>query len=171
MNVLVVVFPIVCALVLVAIVRELFLGYPKRIAARALSAKDQAVIAACADALFPPSGPIPLSGTEAGLVAYMDRYVGSSPANTRALMKLLFWFLEHGTWVFGPRRGRFSSLTLEARIEALRRMSVSRIYFRRIAFLSMRTMLTMGYLANPKVAVSLGMRSNAAPFEAKAAFA
>ena len=33
------------------------------------SAREQAIVAACADALFPPGGPIPVSGTEAGLVA------------------------------------------------------------------------------------------------------
>ena len=34
--------------------------------ARHLTRKEQAIVAACADALFPPGGPIPLSGTEAG---------------------------------------------------------------------------------------------------------
>ena len=46
----------------------------------------------------------------------------------------------------------------------LREMATSSIYFRRIAFLSLRTMLTMGYLANPAVAAQMGMTSNLAPF-------
>ena len=43
-------------------------------------------------------------------------------------------------------------------------MSRSPIYFRRIAFLSLRTMLTMGYLADPRVAKHVGMVADTAPF-------
>jgi hypothetical protein len=149
----------VLAAATLALVRGLFLGYPPPIlpAARSLTAKEQAFVAACADALFPAGGPIPLSGTEAGLVAYVDAYVARVPAGARALIGLLFFFTEHGPWIFGPRHARFTSLSPEERLRALDAMARSSIYFRRVAFLSLRTILSMGYLANPKVALRIGM--------------
>jgi hypothetical protein len=146
--------------------RAIFLGYPPAaIRGAALSRKEQAVVAACADALFPPGGPIPLSGSQAGLVAYMDRYLAGLPPTARLLGRLLFHSIEHGPWIWGPRRVRFTRLRPEERMRALREMSESSLYFRRISFLSMRAMLTMGYLAHPEVAKSMRMTLDRAPFE------
>ncbi len=155
-----------------ALARGIFFGYarpPLRDAI--LSAKEQAIVAACADALFPRGGPIPLSGTEAGLVGYMDQNLRRLPRQQRALVRLLFAFIEHGPWIFGPRLARFTRLTPDERIAALSDMARSRIYFRRIAFLSMRTMLSMGYLANGRVAESIGMVARLSPFELPARLA
>lgn len=148
------------------LVRGLFFGYPPaRLDEGALlTRKEQAIIAAIADALFPPSGPIPVSGTEAGLVAYIDGHVRGVQTHTRFLMRLLFVFLEHGSWVFGPSR-RFTRLSQEERIQALDAMSTSSIYFRRVAFLSIRTMMCMGYLANAEVKRAIGLEYRMAPFE------
>jgi hypothetical protein len=44
-------------------------------------------------------------------------------------------------------------------------MSQSRIYLRRISFLTIRVMLTMGYFANDEVARCIGAVSHLAPFE------
>lgn len=148
-----------------AAVRGLFLGYPeKTFDDGSLGAKEQAIVAACADAFFPPGGPIPVSGTAAGLVPYFDGYVERLPKGQAILVRALLWFIEHGPWIFGPRPVRFTRLTLEQRIHVLRAMQESPIYFRRVAFLSMRTILTMGYLANPDVMRSMHMRHDADPF-------
>jgi hypothetical protein len=154
------------SLLLALVLRGVLLGYPPaRIAGRVLNRKEQAIAAACADALFPPGGPIPLSGTDAGLVAYMDAYYLRLPFGARSLCRLLLHFIEHSPWVFGPRFARFTRLRPEERIAALRDMQTSSIYFRRVAFLSMRAMLTMGYLANGEVARRMGMVADLAPFE------
>jgi hypothetical protein len=137
--------------------------------ARTLSARERVIVAACADALFPSGGPIPLSGTEAGLVDYMDRYVARAPRPLRPYMRLLLHFIELSPWVFGPCRARFTRLSHEDRIAALASMAQSRIYFRRLTFLSLRTMLSMGYLANEKVARAIGVTCCAAPFDRRAA--
>ena len=47
-------------------------------------------------------------------------------------------------------------------------MRTSPIYFRRIALLSLRTILTMGYLAHPEVARAMRMVSNDDPFGQRA---
>jgi len=131
---------------------------------RVLSAKEQEIVAACADAFFPPDGPIPVSGSEANLVAYMDDYVDRLPVEQRRLVRLLLHFIEHGPWIFGPKPVRFTRLDHAARLEVLDRMRRSPIYFRRIAFLSMRTMLTMGYLADESVAEAMGVVTDPTPF-------
>jgi hypothetical protein len=149
-----------------ALVRGVFLGYPRPPLPRSvLSAKEQAIVAACADAMFSASGPIPLSGTDAGLVAYMDAYLRRVGAGQRALIRLLFQFLEHGPWVFGPLRARFTRLPPAAQAATLDGMRTSSIYFRRLAFVSLRTMLTMGYFADPRVTGLIGWPQSTAPFE------
>lgn len=149
--------------------RGLFGGYPeKRVAHGLLSGKEEAIVAACADTFFPPGGPIPLSGSDAKLVEYFERYFARLPEGQRLLVRLLVWFIEHGPWVFGPRRVRFSDLNERDRLVVLERMRTSPIYFRRISFLSMRTILTMGYLAHPEVAKAMRMTANVAPFEGRA---
>lgn len=148
-----------------ALARGVFLGYPdRRVEGALLIGKEQAIVAACADAFFPPGGPIPLSGSEAGLVEYMDDYVRRLPEGQALLVRLLLEFIEHGPWVFGPKRVRFTSLGERDREAVLESMRTSPIYFRRIAFLSMRTMLTMGYLAHPKVAEAMKMKADTDPF-------
>ncbi len=148
-----------------ALVRGLFLDYPKAsIDGELLSRKEQAIVAACADAFFPPGGPIPISGTEAGLVAYFDGYAARLPTGQGVLVRLLLWFIEHGPWVFGPRPRRFTKMRHEERLAVLAAMQKSPIYFRRVAFLSMRTMLTMGYLACPDVCRAMRIEHDADPF-------
>jgi hypothetical protein len=164
MLIVMLVVAIAIAAVVALLARGLFLGYPPAaLSPAALSAKEQAIVAACADALFPPGGPIPLSGTDAGLVPYMDHSVQRLPRATALLIRLLFLFIEHGPWIFGPRLARFTRLRPEERVRALRGMATSRIYFRRVAFLSLRTMLSMGYLANEAVARRIGITSGPKP--------
>jgi hypothetical protein len=154
------------ALLAALLVRALFLGYPRAVLRGVLlSRKEQAIVSACADALFPPGGPIPVSGTEAGLVGYMDRYLGRLPRVPRLLARLLLFSIEHGPWIFGPRPARFTRLRPVERVAVLRAMARSTLYFRRVSFLSLRTMLTMGYLAHPEVARRMHIVPDPTPFE------
>jgi len=155
-------------LVLVAlvalVVRGVALGYPRaRLSTRVLSAKEQAIVSACADALFPPAGPIPVSGTEAGLVAYMEGYLDRAPRTARLLIRLLFRFVEHGPWIWGPRRVRFTRMSASERRASLEGMARSTIYFRRVAFVSLRMMFTMGYFAHGDVRRSIGIPDGSPP--------
>ena len=158
----------VAAVLAALLVRAVVAGYPPAQLADGarLSRKEQAIVAACADALFPPQGPIPLSGTDAGLVAYMDAYVRRLPRAPRILVHLLIHSMEHGPWIFGPRPARFTRLRPAERVAVLRAMATSRIYFRRVSCLSMRAMMTMGYLAHPDVARKIRIVSDTAPFDA-----
>jgi len=163
---------IAVALVAVLLARAIFLGYPRAALRGALlNRKEQAIVSACADALFPPGGPIPVSGTEAGLVGYMDSYLGRLPRVPRLLVRLLIASVEHGPWIFGPRPARFTRLRPVERVAVLRAMARSSLYFRRVSFLSLRTMMTMGYLAHPEVQRRMKIVPDAAPFEKGSAVA
>jgi hypothetical protein len=145
--------------------RGVLFGYAAQpVITRNLSRKEQAILAAAADALFPPGGPIPLSGTEAGAIPYLDAYVGRVDRSQRALMRLLFQAIELGPWLLGPRLARFTRLDAAERIVFLRKLSKSNLYFHRVIFLSIRVMLTMAYLANDEVARRMGIVANLAPF-------
>lgn len=124
-----------------------------------MSKSEQAVVAACADTMFPPAGPISVSGTQAGLVAYVDGYIRALPRMRRFLVHMLFLFIQLSPWLFGPRRSRFTRLSPADRLRVFEDMAVSPLYFRRVAFLSMRAIMTMGYFACPTVD-SLIMRKN-----------
>jgi hypothetical protein len=168
MSALLWLFAAIAAALLVAVllVRAVFLGYPRAALPDAwLNRKEQAIVSACADALFPPGGPIPVSGTEAGMVRYLDTYLGRLPRVPRLLVRLLLHSIEHGPWLFGPRPARFTRLRPVERVAVLRAMARSSIYFRRVSFLSLRTMMTMGYLAHPEVQRRMHIVPDATPFE------
>lgn len=157
--------PVALCAAIAWLARGVFLGYPaKDIPTRNLSRKEQAILAAAADALFPPGGPIPLSGTDAGAIPYLDAYVGRVDTTQRALMRLLFQAIEHGPWLLGPRFSRFTRLDAASRIVFLGKLAKSDLYFHRVIFLSIRVMLTMAYLANDEVARQMRIEPNLAPF-------
>jgi len=114
--------------------------------------------------MFPPGGHIRSSGLDADLPAYVDRWMAVSQRRVRLLMHLLFFFVEHATLFFPAprprRRRRFSSLSLEQRVAVLEAWGGSRLYLRRLIFMSLRSILTMGYFAHPPVLRQLGV----APF-------
>ena len=144
---------------------RLALGYGLRDPAYPrLSAREQAFVRAAADAVFPSGGPIPYSGTEAGALAHVDRFLAGIGARTRLLIRLLFVLLEHATLVF-PAPGptgfrRFSALSLAQRQAVLDGWGRSRLGPRRLVFQSLRALVTMAYFASPAVLRAIGL----APF-------
>jgi hypothetical protein len=142
--------------VLVWVVLRVTAGYPAPDRDyRVLRRREVASLAAISEAMFPPGGHIDSSGLDADLPAYIDRWMEVSPPRVRVLMHLLFFLVEHATLFFpapGHRsRRRFSSQSLEQRSAVLGAWGDSRLYLRRIVFMSLRSILTMGYFAHPPV--------------------
>jgi hypothetical protein len=143
------------ALALLAIgLRRLGLGY-RPTPFRMLFRHDAAFVESASDAMFPPGGEIPESGVEAGIPAHVDRYLEALPARQRLLIHALFLLTEQVTLLFpAPGWGgwrRFSSLTAEQRVAALEGWRSSRFFPRRLVFLALRSILTMGYFSCPSV--------------------
>lgn len=136
--------------------RRFALGYPRLPPGFSqLSRREAAFLRALAEATFPASGAIPVSGVEADLPRYVDRWLSLLPRQKRLEIRLLLNFFEQATLVF-PASGRgcfrrFSSLTPEQRICVLRRWSESRYYVRRLVFTGLRAIVTFGYLGDPRV--------------------
>ena len=135
---------------------RIFVGHPAPPPGlRRMSRAEAAFVAAAAEALFPPGGPVAPSGCQAGIPSYVDGYLDRVPPQPRLLMRALFFLVQHAT-VFFPARHvlgfrRFSSLTSEQRVEVLEGWAQSRFFPRRLAFTSLRAVLTMGYFADPAV--------------------
>jgi hypothetical protein len=141
-------------------VRRFFAGYPGP-GLRTLAPREAALVAAAADVLFPPGGPVTPSGVDAGVPEYIDRWVSAVPARVRLLMRLLFVLMEHATlvlWAPGPRGWRrFSSLSHEQQVAALDGWRQSRLFPRRVVFLALRSTISMAYFADPTVLRQLGL--------------
>jgi hypothetical protein len=126
-----------------------------------LSARETAFLGAAADAVFPPGGTPTQSGTEAGVVHHIDRWLALLTRRNRVLIRLLLVFFEHATLLFpAPGRGgrrRFSALSLPQRIALLEAWEHSSLRVRRLIFASLRTILTSSYFASPYVLRELGL--------------
>jgi hypothetical protein len=145
---------------------RVFRGYPAPASPpQALNRRELALLAAVADALFPPGGAIPASGREAEIPAYVDRLAAASQARQRLLMRLLFFLFEHATLGFPAPGGlsgarRFSRLDPAQREAVLESWRTSRLFARRLVFTSLRALCTLGYFAHPGVLRALRL----APF-------
>ena len=137
-------------------VRRFRFGYP-------VPEKDLVVLApgevafldATADVMFPSGGAIPLSGQEADLPGYVDRFLASLRPRLRWQIRALFMLVEQAT-IFFPAPGitgfrRFSSLGRKQRIAVLQGWTESRFFIRPLLFMALRAVLTMGYLGHPDV--------------------
>ncbi len=136
-----------------AVVR-IFLGYPRPAERlQILAAREASFLDAAAEATFPDGGAIPLAGRDAGLPRYVDRWLAALPRRQRLLIRALLFLMEHAPLIFsGPGRGglrRFSSLSLDQRESVLRSWAESSLFARRLVFMSLRAILTMGYLGHP----------------------
>lgn len=165
----VMILPVATLIVLVAAAGVLvwaavrgLLGYGPRPASLAqLSAREAAFLGAAADAVFPRGGTPAQSGTEAGVVHHVDRWLALLARRNRVLIRLLLVFFEHATLLLpAPGRGgrrRFSSLSLSQRSALLARWEHSSLRIRRLIFASLRTIVTSSYFGNPAVLRELGL--------------
>ncbi len=147
---------------------RLLAGYPRPASRyRRLTAPEAAIVAALADAAFPPGGAIEPSGCEAGVPGYVDRWLDALPSRNRLLIRLLLFLIEHATLLFpGPGLDgwrRFTALRPEQRVAALRGWARSRMHPRRVVFTSLRAILTMAYLGSPTVLRRVGLAPLAIP--------
>lgn len=142
----------------------LFARKKKRLRESVLTYQEQEFVCAVANAFFPSGGPIEKSGVDANVLEYFDRYMQNSEPLQKTLIHLLLAFTELSPLLFGPRFKRFTALSQEERIVFLHGAFTSKIYFRRVSFISLRAVMTMAYLADDTVADAMNMKANTDPF-------
>jgi len=143
-------------------VARVFAGYPRPERSYAvLTLREAALLGAVGSAAFPAGAGLPPAGDELDLTGYTDRWLTLVPPRMRLMVRLLLFLVEHGTVIWpAPRpRGwrRFTSLSAEQQAAVLESWRTSRLYPRRVVFMSLRAILTMGYLAHPRVLRELGL--------------
>ncbi len=129
---------------------------------RLLASREMAFIHAVALALYPSGGAIAASGADAGVASYLDRLVAAQDRRQRRLMRALFFLVEQATLVFPAPGGvsgfrRFSKLDGEQQVAVLEAWQRSRLFPRRLAFTSLRALVTLGYFSHPPVMRALGV--------------
>jgi hypothetical protein len=130
---------------------EFILGYPPADTKyKNISAKQQLLLIKSAEAFFPEGGKLP-SASEAKVVAYLDQMLVQLPRQQRILIRLLFILIEHGPLIFGPLQVRTTRQSVKARMKYFEGWESSRWYFRRLAFLSLRSLMTIAYFSCPRV--------------------
>ncbi len=139
--------------------REVFLGYSAPPAGfKVLGRKSYTVVCTIGEALLPEGGDIPFSAKQARVPEFIEEYMSGVPALTRRLIKMLFFLMEHATYLFAFTTQRLSKLDVEKRIKYLDGWERSRFYARRLAFTSLRAIYGMAYIGNPDVEKAMGFR-------------
>lgn len=143
-------------------ISRFFLGYPVApVGARTLTAREFATVRAAANVIYPAGGGIPASGDSARVGLHVDQFVRAQTSGNRLLMRLLFVAIEHATLVFPPhgsrRWRRFSALDPAQQLAYLDGWRLSEVAPRRVVFMSLRAILTMGYFADAGVLRALGL--------------
>jgi hypothetical protein len=82
--------------------------------------------------------------------------VAATHPRQRLLMRALFFLIEHATLVFPAPGGisglrRFSKLRPDQQVAAIQGWQSSRLFPRRLVFVALRSLCTIGYLADPAV--------------------
>jgi len=128
-------------------------------ALRYLERREYAIVAALADTLFPPYNALGLSGVEARVPEYIDRWLDGLDSDKASEYRMMLLLFEHGTLAFGLRARRFTDLPAPARERYLRRWETTRLYSRRMLATALKTSLGTAYFAHPDVRARLGVRS------------
>lgn len=129
-----------------------------------LRSKEREIVAACAEVLLPAGGAIPLSGLDAGVVAYFDDVMAQIPRTTQLLLRALLQFVQHSPTFYGPLKRPITKLGVEDRRRVLEGLMNSRSYLLRTAFLGLRTVITIAYFGNEEVNRTVGATPNLDPF-------
>ncbi len=146
----------------VLILRRGLAGYPKTVRRFGILARrEEAFLVAAAEVLFPATDGLALSGGEADLPGYADRYLQALPVRQRNLVRALFILFEQGTLIWpAPDRGgfkRFSGLSPHQRLAVLRSWESSGLYLRRMCLTALKAVLILGYVGHPQSLSALGL--------------
>src|SRR5436305_1042806 len=120
-----------------------------------LSDAELRVLRALAEALIPPGGPFPLGAGDVGTAERLARYLQRMAPETQGQVRLLLRAWEAAPLASRHLR-RFSRLAPAAREAGVERCLASRLPWRRIPLLLLKTLCLSAFCADPRVEAALG---------------
>src|SRR5438093_725816 len=120
-----------------------------------LSDAELRVLRALAEALIPPGGPFPLGAGDVGTAERLARYLQRMAPETQGQVRLLLRAWEAAPLASRHLR-RFSRLAPAARDAWVERCLASRLPWRRIPLLLLKTLCLSAFCADPRVEAALG---------------
>ena len=119
-----------------------------------LSPEEAGVVAAYADALFPPGNPLGPAARDLDIAAEVDQILHDQEALIRDVFRYALKTLVLGTWA--SRQAHFSDLPLEIRQQVVHNWQSERVLPRRLLADAIRMELGMAYFNLPAVQSALG---------------
>ncbi|TMA99573.1 MAG: FAD-binding protein, partial [Deltaproteobacteria bacterium] len=120
-----------------------------------LSDAELHTLRAVAEALIPPGGRFPLGAGDVGTAERVERYLAGMAPETQRQVRLLL-----RAWEAAPLASRhfrrFSRLAPAARDEWVERCLASRLPWRRVPLLLLKTLCLSAFCADPRVEQALG---------------
>ena len=126
-----------------------------------LSASELHAARAIAEAFFPPGAGLPLDGRRARLAEKLDAHLATLPARERRLVRAGIRAIEYACVPF--HGSRFSRLSLDERIGALRTEDESDSYLRHTALRGMKGLFGLLYFEIDEVRLGLGWTLGCTP--------
>lgn len=114
------------------------------------------VAEAVAERIIPPGGEIPWAVRETHCLAFLENYLSQLPPDSRFGLKALLILFDLLPVLFLCRPCRFIHLSPELQDRYLTDWQESRIYWRRMVVVLLKTLFGMGYYSDPKVLDRIG---------------
>ena len=116
----------------------------------------QRIAKAFANRIIPSGGDIPYAFADTHGLAFLEKYLAELPSGTAFGLKAMLVALDLGPVLFIFRLSRFVNLSPENQDRYLNDWQESRIYWRRMVVVLLKTIFGMGYYSDPKVLKHLG---------------
>lgn len=127
---------------------------------KVLTPYEAKIIGALSQTMYPRGGDLAPDHGQQRALEYVDTWLTAIPLKERTLVRCMFVMYEMGMLVFGPSRTRtFSAAKPEHQAAYLNAWENSSIYFRRISFSGLRSVLTLAYFADPSVQAMIGVEN------------
>jgi hypothetical protein len=116
------------------------------------------IIEALSELIIPDGGRLPFSVAESISYEFLAKYMRDQEAGSRLGLKALIVIFDLAPFLFIGRFSRFVNLSPQGQELYLEDWCLSRIYFRRMAVVLLKTIIGMGYYNDPQVLAAIGFK-------------
>lgn len=116
------------------------------------------VIEALSERMIPDGGELPISINETNAYAFLAKYLSGLDSGARFGIKALLLAFDLAPFLFIGRFTRFVNLSPQEQELYMMDWYASRIYYRRMAMVLLKTLIGMGFYNDPKVLAAIGFK-------------